>query len=261
MRKKKLCDSLKQHLLQPFSIPYSGSDRTYLSSGFCESDESTTIFKRTVVEGDSDVCAVECSICGGPVITYKHSNMLSSTVSPEIVGCLIQRDKTLLFVVEISLSQYDFVTVKDVILAHLQKHDFTASFHRISVYRSGVSSLLKIKTPSKRNLLFTRKLKSITEEKRKQLRKEDSYDLEQKSEQEKQDKKRRKEQAKSAGKLLKELQKLFMHPVVEKEKTSSSPIPNSQKTSKNSRKKLSKAEEILFHEQTKKFLMKHSEYD
>lgn len=261
MRKQKSRVSLKQHLLQPFSIPYPGRDRSYLSSGFCESDESTTIFKRTVVEGDSDVCAVDCSICGGPVITQKHSSELSSTFSPEIVGCLIQKDKTLSFVVETSLSQYDFETVKGVILNHLQRHDFSASFHRINVYHSGVSSLLRTKLPPKRSLLFSLKLKSTTEEQKEKQKEQESNDQGQKNAQDKESRLRQKELAKSASKLLKELQKLSTSPAQEKEKTSSSPILNLQKTSKNSQKKLSKAEEIFFHKQTQKFLMNHSEYD
>lgn len=261
MRKTKSHVSLKEHLVQPFDIPLSGQDRSYLSSGFCEADESTTIFRRRVFEGESDVCDVECALCGGPVITRKDSTQLSSSYSPEIVGCLIQKEKTLSFVVETSLSQYDFVMVKDAILAHLQRHDFTALFHRINVYHSGVNSLLKTKTPPRRSLLSTRKLKSITEEIKPKLKKQESQEQEEKSTQDKEDKRQRKELAESAKRLLKELPKLSTNQEQEKEKTKFNRSQNSQRTSRNLQEKLSKAEGTLFRKQIQKFVMKDSVYD
>lgn len=253
--------NLIEHLLQPFSIPYPGQDRVFLSSGFCESDESTTIFKRSVVEGDSDVCPVECPMCGGSLITYKHSSEVASTYSPEIVGCLIQRGKTLSFVVETSLSQFDSEMVRDVLLAYLARHDFTASFQTINVYQSGVSSLLKRKLPPKRNLLFTQKLKFISEETSEQQLSEEQLDPVQKAIQEKEDKRRRKELAESAKKLLRERPELFMLPKESQEETSSSPTRSLQKTSKRSQEKLSKAEGISFRKAMRKFVMLDTVYD
>lgn len=261
MKSKRHHDTLKEHLVQPFSIPYPGEDRTYLSSGFCESDECTTIYKRSVVEGDSDVCPVECSVCGGPVITYKHSTEVTSTYSPGIVGCLIQRNKTLSLVVETSLSQYDFEIVKDVILRHLERHDFTASFQRINVYHSGVNLNLLRKLPSKRSLLFTRELKSICEEIKEPQHKDEQPDLVQKAIQDKEDKRRRKELAASAKKLLKEHPDLFMLPGNVKSGTNSSLTPNFPKTSKRSREKLSKAERISFRKEMRDFAMIDTVYD
>jgi hypothetical protein len=261
VKKKRHHGKLVEHLVQPFSIPYPGEDRVYLSSGFCESDECTTIYKRSVVEGDSDVCPVECSVCGGPVITYKHSSEVTSTYSPGIVGCLIQKDQTLSFVVETSLSQYDFETVKDVILRHLERHDFTASFQRINVYHSGVNSLLLRKLPSKRSLLFTRKLKSISEETRKPQRKDEQLDPAQKAIQDKEDKRRRKELAASAKKLLKEHPDLFMLPGNVKSGTNLVLTPNFPKTSKPLREKLSKAERISLRKEMRDFAMTDTVYE
>jgi len=253
-------DTLKEHLIQPFDIPYPGRERTYLSSGFCNSDESTTIIRRTVLEGESDVNEVECSLCGGSVITYKHSSHVSSTYSPEIVGCLIQKDKTLLFVVETSLSQSDFVMVRDVILAHLAKHDFTASFQKINVFRSGVNSSLVKKLPHKRDLLSTQKLKSISEEIKSNQLKQGLQEKEQNHIQEK-ERKLRKELAASAGKLLRELRKLSTLPEQKQKKISSSQPVNLPKTSKNLREKLSKVDAISFRKQIKDLVEQDSIYD
>lgn len=242
MRKVKFRDKLIEHLMQPFSVPYPGRDRTYFSSGFCESDEVTTIYKRSVIEGDSDVCSVECSLCGDPVITHKHSSQLTSTLTPEIVGCLIQKDKTLCFVVEIDLSPSDLKMTEDVILAYLARHDFTASFQQISVYHSGVNSALMKKLPPKRNLLFTQKLKSISEGTLEDIHEKESLALGLKDAQDKGDKRRRKEMAGSAKKLLKELQKLSTLPDNEKSETSSNQQQNFQKTLKHSSERLSKEE-------------------
>lgn len=242
MRKSKSRGKIIEHLLQPFSIPYPGRDRTYLSSGFCESDEITTIYKRSVVEGDSDVCLVECSVCGGPVITHKHSSKLTSTLNPEIVGCLIQKDKTLCFVVETDLSPSDFETVKDVILDYLAKHDFTASFQQISVYRSGVNSALVKKLPPKRSLLFTQKLNFISGEIQEDIREKEFPALEVKVVQEQEDKRLRKEMTVSARKLHKELRKLFTLPSEEKNETSSNQRQTSQEILKRSSERLSKEE-------------------
>lgn len=261
MRKNKFSDSLKQHLLHPFSIPYPGRDRTYLSSGFCESDEITTIYKRSVVEGDSDVCTVECSVCGREVITYKDSSLVTSTYSPEIVGCLIQKDKTLCFVVERELSPSDFEIIKDVILAHLQRHDFTQYFRTISVYRSGVNSNLARKLPPKRDLLSSQKLRFISPKMPEEAREQESLAPEVKAARDKEEKRWRKEMAVSAGKLLKELRKLSILPDDAENATSSNPIATLEKISNPSYGRLSKQEKISLRRSMTEFAMRDTKYE
>jgi hypothetical protein len=260
VKKKHHRAKLIQHLVQPFDLPFPGYGRTFLSSGFCESDESTTIFRRTVFEGESDVCEVECSLCGNQVITYRDSNSISSSYSPEIVGCLIQRGKTLQFVVEKSLSQSDSKTVAGVILKYLARHDFTKSFLRISVYLSGVSSNLLKKQPPKSDLLFSQKLKSTSGKSVLELNDQESEELECKKEQE-EDGKQRVLLADSARKLLVEQPTLFMHPNPEREKISFKQTQNLQRTSKNSSEKLLKAEGTSLRKQIRDFSMKDSLYD
>jgi len=249
-----------QHLVQPFDLPFPGYGRSFLSSGFCESDESTTIFRRTVFEGESDVCEVECSLCGNPVITYRDTNSISSSYSPEIVGCLIQRGKTLQFVVEKSLSQSDSKTVAGVILKYLARHDFTKSFLRISVYLSGVSSSLLRKQPPKSDLLFLQKLKFTNDKRESELTGQESEELEHSSEREEEER-QRVLLADSAKKLLVEQPTLFMHPSQEREKTSFKPTQILQRTSKSSSKKLLKVEETSLRKQIRDFSMKDSLYD
>jgi hypothetical protein len=260
VRKKKISDTLKHHLLYPFSIPYPGRDRTYFSSGFCESDEITTIYKRSVVEGDSDVCSVECSVCGGPVITYKNSNLLTSTYSPEIVGCLIQKDKTLCFVVEAELSQSDSKTLEAVILDYLAKHDFTAYFQTISVYRSGVNSSLKKKVLPKRSLLFSQELKCISPRTQEDTQDKELPVPEVKAAQEEEHRKWRAEMAESAGKLLVELQKLSILPESVQKEISSIQTPNSQKKLKRSPANSSKQKKISHPRSMKKSAISRTKY-
>jgi hypothetical protein len=261
VKKKRFRDTLVEHLIQPFDIPFPSRGRVFLSSGFCESDESTTIFRRTVFEGESDVSEVECSLCGKPLITYRHSSLLSSSYSPEIVGCLIQRNKTLLFVVEKSLTQSDLKTVEDVLLGYLAKHDFTALFQKISVYHSGVSSSLLRKQPPKSDLRLTLKLKSISEEIKSLRKEEDAQEQIESREQEEEDKRRREAEAALAGKLLKELAQLSTLPEVELKKINSNLKKTSQSTSKRWREKLSKAEGTLFRKQIRDFVERDSVYD
>ena len=261
MRKKRFRDTLVEHLVQPFDIPFPDRSRVFLSSGFCESDESTTIFRRTVFEGESDVSDVECSLCGKPVITYQHSSSLCSSYSAEIVGCLIQRSKTLLLILEKSLTPSDSRTVEDVLLRHLARHDFTASFQTISVYRSGVSSVLLKKLPPKSDLLFTHKLKSISEEIKSELKEEDRQELGQNKEQEEAEQRRREAEAVLAGKLLKELGRLSTLPDTELKKISFSLKKTLPKTSKKCSEKLSAAEGILFRKQILELVEKDSVYD
>lgn len=261
MKKVSSRDTLKEHLIQPFDISYPGNERSFLSSGFCQSDESTTIFRRVTIEGDSDVCEVECALCGQPVITYKHSSLLSSTYSPEIVACLIQRNKTLYLVLEKSLSRSDLKTVEGVLLKHLGRHDFTKSFQKIVAYHSGVSSGLLKKLPPKSDLLFSHKFKSISEEIREGQSSKELEDLVNKRVQDKEDKRRRAELAKSAAKLIKELEKLSTLPVGSSEKINYSQTQSLQETSKNLRGKLSKAEGIYLRNQIRNFVDQDSSYD
>lgn len=261
MRKNKISDSLIEHLLHPFSIPYPGRDRTYFSSGFCESDEITTIYKRSVVEGDSDVCSVECSVCGGPVITYKDSSLLTSTYSPEIVGCLIQKDKTLCFVVEKEILPSDFEITKDVILNHLQRHDFTRYFQTISVYRSGVSSNLARKVLPKRDLLFSQELRFISPRMPEVAPEEECLAPEVKAAQEKEHNKWRAEMAESAGKLLVELRKLSILPDDVQKEISLNRTRNSKKISKRSPVPSSKRKKTSRRHSMRKSEMGSTKYD
>lgn len=261
MKKVSRRDTLIEHLIQPFDISVPGNERSFLSSGFCQSDESTTIFRRVTIEGDSDVCEVECSLCGGSVITYKHSSTMSSTYSPEIVACLIQRKTTLYLVLEKSLSRSDLETVEDVLLRHLAKHDFTKSFQKIAVYRSGVSSNLLKKPPHKSDLLFSHKFKSISEETREEQNSNELEDLVNSKELDREDKRRKAELVKSAGKLLKELEKLSTLPKAQKEKTNYSRTQTSQEMLKSLREKLSKAEGTSLRSQIRNFADQDSLYD
>ena len=261
MKKKRQHDTLVEHLVQPFDIPFPGHGRAFLSSGFCRSDESTTIFRRTVFEGESDVSEVECSLCGKPLITYQHSSFISSSYSPEIVGCLIQRNKTLLFVAEKSLTPSDLKTVEDVILRHLARHDFTASFLTINVYHSGVSSSLLKKQPPKSDLRSTLKLKSISDEIKSWLKEEDRQEQARSKEQEEEDRRKREGEAVLAGKLLKELARLSTLPDTELKKISSNLKKNSPKMFKRCSEKLSRAEGILFRKQILELVERDSVYD
>lgn len=128
--------------IEPFNLPidetvgyYSGGgEDSYLTSAYCDNDRIQWVYRREVARGLSHSERMRCECCNRELyVSEARGQFMSSTVSPEIVGWLIEESKEILALV---LTESSLETTKGVLPAYIQGHEFSGSITAVKLYQS-----------------------------------------------------------------------------------------------------------------------------
>jgi hypothetical protein len=138
-------------IIPNFKIPLGESDdyeQNFLVSAMCCMDSVQYIYRITQEKGYSYSETKLCPICGEELLCFNDKNFIDCAFS-EVVACLIEQKTNLILVI----SDTFYTQIKDVLLAILDKHDFTQSYREIKILQSGNLSRMIIGKPTIKQLL------------------------------------------------------------------------------------------------------------
>lgn len=150
------------------SLGFDGSANEYLHLLYCADQGLQWIVKSSTELGHNDYEEVDCPHCGHKLVKGEGNfDGISTTASPEIIGCLVASKKRLVLVFSESASQ----TEKEVASAHLESLNLSKSYYLLGKYQSR-SSFLQDCVALKRNALSKKfsikfsKLKKLADKRR-----------------------------------------------------------------------------------------------
>ena len=131
------------------SIGFNGSANEDLHLLYCEKQELQWIVKSSTELGHNDYEEVDCPYCGNKLAKGEGSfDGISTTATPEIIGCLIANKKRLVLV----FSEYASEAEQEVVSEHLENLNLSRSYSLLGRHLSR-SSFLKDCAAIKRNFL------------------------------------------------------------------------------------------------------------
>lgn len=164
--------------LLPYSIGAidneSSDESAFIITSYCSKDDVQLFIKITRSFESAESEEIRCPFCFGACSKDDSEvHYVKSSSTPEIVGCLVLKNKTLHLVHSRSSSEQEM----DAIKAIIDQHDFTKYAEKIKSFLSRKNFHLNLKPQNLKNFLSLKNLRKPRIEKLKKLKKIDKREL------------------------------------------------------------------------------------